>query len=163
MARRKLKVVVEVEATYTRPDGSIAVEFVARGKCPQRKKDQNQNIFGPNVCGRIAVNGPTDSMKYGLAAGQVYEIGVKPSAQRRGVATKMYEAAAKELCRRFNVPLRSDAARTNEADAFWKKQLRKGRAEEFNTSHPDRSIRQESYRLKCPAPESLDGTRRYRR
>lgn len=55
-------------------------------------------------------------------------IGVNSWQRRRGLGTKLYEAAAKEACRWLQMPLHSDVERTAAAQAFWEKQERKGRA-----------------------------------
>lgn len=86
----------------------------------------------------------------------VERIDVKPEHRRRHIATRMYEAAAREVCRKWGEPLRSDYMRSSESDAFWQKQLAKGRA---HCVH-EKSGKCLQYELKpCPAPETLDGTR----
>ncbi len=84
---------------------------------------------------------------------------VQPRFHRQGVATAMYELAAKTSCRLYRSPLASDVSRTPEIDAFWKKQVAKGRGRiipavnDYGT-HLDRIV------LSCPAPRSLAGHRR---
>lgn len=158
MVKRKLKVTVEVEyAGEDRDGGREYAVLVARGKCPTRKADQRSPFKADGVCGRIEIN-RTDTPRFGLRSGQVYSLGVKPSAQRRGVGTTLYTAAARFTCEHWRVPLVSDSGRSREADAFWKKQEAKGRAERVLLPEG-----RDAYRLKCPPPESLDGLRRKRR
>lgn len=57
----------------------------------------------------------------------VSEIGVDEKHRGCGVATRMYEALAKEACR-VGVPLVSDQAISEGSQGFWNKQVRKGRA-----------------------------------
>lgn len=86
--------------------------------------------------------------------------------QRRGLATKLYEAAAKEACRWLKSPLYSDYERSAAAQAFWEKQVRKGRAtceRPWGTRAAvgpayDSIIGRGGcwrYKLTCPAPASL--------
>lgn len=72
---------------------------------------------------------------------------VRGDHQRRGVATKLYEAAARGACKRFGLPLSSDVDLQTGSRGFWEKQVRKGRA------HYDADL--ERYVLSCPAPASL--------
>jgi GNAT superfamily N-acetyltransferase len=53
-------------------------------------------------------------------------INVDRDLQRCGVGTRLYERAARIACKR-GVKLRSDTSRSNKAEAFWRKQERKGR------------------------------------
>ncbi len=87
----------------------------------------------------------------------VRSINVAPGSQRQGVATGLYERAAKIACKTFGAPLASDQHRTPRADAFWKKQEAKGRA-----TRVDDSKYGDYYVLACPAPKSLAGPRRRR-
>jgi GNAT superfamily N-acetyltransferase len=54
-------------------------------------------------------------------------IDVHSNALRRGVGTKLYEAMLEEACSR-GMPLQSDHERSPYAEAFWRKQVAKGRA-----------------------------------
>lgn len=73
-------------------------------------------------------------------------IEVDPEYRKRGVATKLYEAAARAACNEGK-SLASDTTgnRAPSTEAFWRKQLAKGRAEH----REDRIV------LFCPAPSSL--------
>jgi len=78
--------------------------------------------------------------------------------RRRHIATRLYALAAREVCRR-GAALESSYARAPETDAFWRKQLRKGRATHHREQAPwGKEI--DFYRLRCPAPSSLDRRRR---
>jgi hypothetical protein len=74
---------------------------------------------------------------------------------RRGIATALYEAAARESCKVFEQPLRSDTRRRDGAQEFWDKQVAKGRARFL----PEAG----QFELTCPAPASLAGLRRRKR
>ena len=79
----------------------------------------------------------------------VVDIEVDEGYRRSGVATRMYEAAAKLACSHKR-PLASDVTRFAGPRAFWSKQVQKGRAREV----PARGST--AYVLSCPAPSSLD-------
>jgi len=87
---------------------------------------------------------------------KVRQINVVPGAQRQRIGTGLYERAAKIACKEYGVPLASDTDRSAKAEAFWKKQEAKGRAERRESRHG------EYYALSCPAPRSLAGARRRR-
>jgi len=76
--------------------------------------------------------------------------------QRRGIATRLYERAAAESCRRGG-PLQSDVIRSGESDSFWHKQWDKGRAEYLTRDIPDwpDDDPPDFFRLRCPPPSSL--------
>jgi len=100
-------------------------------------------------------------------------IEVARTHRRRGLGTRLYVAAAKEACRWLCMPLHSDTARTANAQAFWEKQARKGRATcerqvPANTWASQHDLATESilgrggcwrYKLTCPAPATLDRAR----
>src|SRR5689334_5012095 len=46
---------------------------------------------------------------------------VSPSHRRRGIGTKLYEAAARGACRAFGQPLSSDLKLSDESRGFWQK------------------------------------------
>jgi GNAT superfamily N-acetyltransferase len=81
---------------------------------------------------------------------------VVDGAQGKGLATKLYEAAAQEACKR-GAPLASDSVRFPGSDGFWRKQLRKGRARDVFDKRG-----QQRFALSCPAPSSLAGLRKRR-
>jgi len=78
---------------------------------------------------------------------RIHRIFVKPEHRRSGIATRLYEAAAKISCEKYARPLASDRTRSLEAEAFWKKQVAKGKAQPLTKSS--------GYVLSCPAPTSL--------
>lgn len=82
-------------------------------------------------------------------------IQVEPGRLRQGLATRLYEAAAADACRRWRRPLASDTSREPEAAAFWKKQVTKGRARYDEDA--------DRYVLACPSPTSLAGRRTRRK
>jgi GNAT superfamily N-acetyltransferase len=57
----------------------------------------------------------------------VNSVSLLPAARAEGVGTQLYEAAFEEACRQGK-PLLSDDMRSAYAEAFWRKQARKGRA-----------------------------------
>lgn len=79
---------------------------------------------------------------------------VNPGFRRRGLATQLYEVAAQTACEQFGLPLASDRhlVRSKNAEAFWKKQARKGRTECIGESGTRRC---QMHVLRCPAPASL--------
>lgn len=96
----------------------------------------------------------------------------KVSRVRQGVGTKLYERIAAVACRRFKLPLASDAYRSYDAQAFWQKQVAKRRAICLKPADRDLIERDptsdsssygrgkcDRYVLKCPAPRSLAGRR----
>lgn len=56
-------------------------------------------------------------------------VSVTPAMRRRGIATLLYQEAARVAEDRFGHPLHSDVDRSGSDDAFWQKQVRAGRAE----------------------------------
>lgn len=108
---------------------------------------------------------------------RIQGIVVGPKKQRIG--TRLYEAAARWACERTGKPLASDTKRSKYADEFWKKQVQKKRArcalkipredrrrlrESLSVTHDDSSAYGRSdcdhYVLKCPAPQTLERSRR---
>ena len=77
----------------------------------------------------------------------VFDVWVR--TPRRRLGTKLYLQAAREACRRGRM-LQSDVERSQEADAFWRKQERKGRAKKITTTLVDSPV--DFYRLRCPVP-----------
>lgn len=76
---------------------------------------------------------------------QIDNVHVDKNWRRHRIGTKLYEAAARAACRRFQAPLASGDPRSVEAEAFWQKQKAKRRAVET----PD------GFQLRCPPPRSL--------
>lgn len=73
------------------------------------------------LVGRLVVN----SDKY--AGHKVMNIQVDDDHQRCGIATRLYEIAARAACKAGD-NLASDTIRSDAAQAFWTKQVKKGRA-----------------------------------
>lgn len=65
-------------------------------------------------------------------------VSVDPAVRRRGVATLLYQEAARLAEDRFGHPLHSDVDRSGSDDAFWQKQVRGGRAECVRKRTPPR-------------------------
>lgn len=85
-------------------------------------------------------------------------INVLAEARRKGIGTKLWEHAAREACR-LRAPLASDErVGSGASEAFWQKQLRKGRARVLCKRCGTGG--QPVYVLDCPAPKSLKGTLR---
>ncbi|UCC74968.1 MAG: GNAT family N-acetyltransferase [Gemmatimonadota bacterium] len=103
-----------------------------------------QSVAGTDIGGLTMCPTRHGTMRVGWIA-------VKPMFRRRGVATQLYQAAAREACERGR-PLESDRRLARGSLAFWRKQVRKGRA----TLRDDPDGR--TYALKCPAPSDLSGT-----
>jgi GNAT superfamily N-acetyltransferase len=82
----------------------------------------------------------------------------------RKVGQALWTAAANLTCQVWNVPLASDTVRVKEADAFWRKQAARGRAQRVDYGDRMTAARRhlDYYKLTCPAPASLDGTRKRR-
>jgi GNAT superfamily N-acetyltransferase len=87
---------------------------------------------------------------------RVRRVDVVPGARRHGVATALYERAAKLACSRFGLPLSSDIDRSPRSEAFWQKQMTKGRARRVPSNEHKGTL----YVLSCPAPRSLSGSKR---
>lgn len=106
--------------------------------------------IGPQRFGVITANHVGDPR--GL---QVSWIDVDPGIRRCGVATRLYEAMAKVACDAGGV-LSSDAIRQPTTEAFWRKQVAKGRARcvrrAGSSPHPDYGLGGcETYALtRCP-------------
>lgn len=94
----------------------------------------------------------------------VSHVKVTEAARRCGVGTRLYEVAARHACQLYRSPLTSDIERSAAAQAFWDKQLRKGRASCAAPAEPYRGSEStpvagrggcEYYTLRCPAPRTL--------
>lgn len=94
---------------------------------------------------------------------------VDEAYQRCGIGTKLYQEAAKVACRSFKKPLHSDEERSEPAQRFWEKQIRKGRAtcvgHIVGRDDPDPLMPIKGrggcarYKLSCPAPKDLGRAR----
>ena len=73
-------------------------------------------------------------------------IEVDPSRRRCGISTKLYEEAARAVCEKYGRPLAVDTERTASTQAFWEKQVQKGRAICVESAPADR-------RRVAPKPE----------
>lgn len=104
------------------------------------------------VDGRTRDEGPFMRVKF---------VQTRGTFQRRKVATRLYEAAAKLACERYGLPLASDVTRYAGSEGFWSKQRRLGRA----SCYKPNALRETEdwcmrYILPCPPPKSLEGSRR---
>jgi len=78
--------------------------------------------------------------------------------RRKRIATRLYEKAAAEACRR-RVPLASDERIGGMSAHFWDKQIKKGRASVVSRAGGFQAGEKAPvYALMCPAPKSLEGT-----
>jgi len=82
---------------------------------------------------------------------KVVTVSVEAAHRRLGIATQLYEVAARTACEDFGVPLVSGIARSPAAEVFWQKQLAKGRA----ATRIDPETGRPFYALTCPAPRGL--------
>lgn len=92
----------------------------------------------------------------------VTDVRVRTEIARKGLATRMYEAAAK-LAETRRLPLSSDVSRYPGADAFWKKQVAAGRAQAIKVGPNAFQLdpeRVRHYQLTYPPPRDLSGTRK---
>jgi hypothetical protein len=67
-------------------------------------------------------------------------VSVKSAMRRRGIATLLYQEAARLAEDRFGHPLHSDIDRSGSDDAFWQKQVRAGLAECVRKRAPPREV-----------------------
>ena len=103
-------------------------------------------------CGRIEVTRIRAKVD-GRVAYQVTNVHVDDAHRRQGIATKLYEAAAREACRRRGRLASTDRNPGAYSHDFWAKQERKGRATR---------VRKNYVITDCPPP-ALDGPRSRRR
>jgi len=87
----------------------------------------NVDVHTPS---RIAKVGQITVDVYGFreTIAQVGWIHVDPAFRRCNVGTQLYEHAARATCQIFKTPLSSDRQRSGTSQAFWAKQVAKGRA-----------------------------------
>lgn len=86
----------------------------------------------------------------------VHRVRVEEAARRKGIATKLYEAAAQEACRRRSRLASTGRDPKAHSHDFWAKQAAKGRAEVL----PGRGERgQPVYILDCAFARDLSGAR----
>lgn len=90
----------------------------------------------------------------GKTAYTVRDIYVDTTRRRQRIGTRLYEAVAKEACRRRSRLASTGRLTEAKSHDFWEKQVRKGRARKVN-----RRGQQPAYLLDCPVT-SLDGARR---
>ena len=133
-----------------------------------------QAFYGESLASRVKV-GQLRLRHFDLdGMAEVTHIEVDPLARRAQVATRLYAAAAKMACEKYDAPLASDTYRTAASDAFWQKQVRKGRATclaaSDHTQYPKSDDEPtfgrsgcKRYILSCPAPATLTARSRRRR
>ncbi len=97
-------------------------------------------------------------IEWGQGIAAVTNVLVRKDFARQGIATLMYEEAAK-IAEQHGLPLVSDTTRFPGAEAFWTKQVAKGRAEVVQLEdgqHPNQLLgAPQVYRLNYPPPDSL--------
>jgi len=91
----------------------------------------------------------------------VFSTEIDASYRKQGIATRLYEMAAAESCKR-GMPLHSDVLRSEMIEPFWKKQKRKGRARlvRYKRKVAGHEVTGDYYALTCPAPPSLAWSRK---
>lgn len=111
--------------------------FQHRGFTIEREHSGDEYMFFAKYHGRLVGDAKVrESQTHGLV---VELIGVEDRDRRRGVGTALYEAALKLSCE-TGKPLASDHQRSPFAEAFWRKQVKKGRA----TCHQRNTEKQEN-------------------
>jgi GNAT superfamily N-acetyltransferase len=135
-------------------------------KCEIREVDlgaKNQFMY-ELVCGgeRQAAISAARMKVAGKVRYVVTGVNVLESFRRKGLATRLYEAAAGEACRR-RAPLASRERVGGMSRHFWAKQMRKGRAVVLSKRGGYESgDKAPVFSLTCP-PTSLKGIRRNRK
>lgn len=101
------------------------------------------------ACGRIEAHRMGRKVG-GRVAYKVMRVDVDAEHRRKGVATKLYEAAANEACRRRSRLASTERNPGAHSIDFWRKQVAKGRAKAFpiRGADPDRYTRY--LLLDCP-------------
>lgn len=132
-------------------------------KCEIRQLDMGgkNEFFFELVCGGERQGAISAARKKiaGKVRFVVRGVNVLEPFRRKGIATKLYEAAAQEACRR-RAPLASDERVGEMSLEFWAKQMRKGRASIISKRGGfERGSKGVVYSLSCPAPKSLRGQR----
>jgi len=107
----------------------------------------NERPLGRQIIGFVTAS--TEKLDDHTRVAAVTESRVEPAYQRRGIATQLYEAAARYACE-FGQPLSSDITISAAARGFWEKQERAGRAMRRKLDRGD-----EVFVLSCPASASL--------
>lgn len=135
--------------------GELSGFYAIDPACPVWSRANNMGPFkklaGKRVCAHLIVGHDWRRRYKGWTVRFIESYGTRGS--RAG--TRLYEHAARLSCDLVGGPLASDddGNRSTSAEAFWKKQVAKGRAEKI----------EHRYALTCPAPKSLEGLRRRRR
>jgi GNAT superfamily N-acetyltransferase len=131
-------------------------------RCEIRQLDMGgkNEFFFELVCGgeRQAAIHAARKKVAGKVRFVVAGVNVLESFRRQGLATKLYEAAAQEACRR-RAPLASYERIGDMSRHFWDKQMRKGRAVILSKRGGyERGEKAPIFSLTCPAT-SLKGSR----
>jgi len=101
------------------------------------------------------------SVLYEMNGCHVDYIEVDPEHQRRGIGTRLWEAAANFCWKRKKLPLRSGYIVSSDALSFWQRQFKKRRATRVKTDPEildldiDDFYNEYSYALRTPPPEDL--------
>lgn len=128
-------------------------EFELEAKCSRKLKGKQ------TPCGAILVEYYHPLELNGEPIWNVAHIEVEPGFRRQGIATKLYEAAAREGCRRDAIPLGSTSRTPNsESNQFWAKQFAKGRAVRYRSAYP--GMTPDVFVLKHCAITALDGVQK---
>lgn len=148
MARgKKTNVAVRIERRVDEGAGGevIAVEAI--------------DEFGRQVGVMRAAPGRLGRWRDGKEVVRVHEIAVDRQHRRQGIGTRLYARAAALACHRFRLPLASNVLRSDDSEAFWQRQVRKGRAEclQWPSGPAQEGKSCAEYILSCPPPRSLSG------
>lgn len=101
------------------------------------------------ACGRIEAHRMGRKVG-GRVAYKVMRIDVDIEYRRKGVATKLYEAAANEACRRRSRLASTERNPGAHSTDFWKKQVAKGRAKAIPVRGADPDRYTQYLLLDCP-------------
>lgn len=145
----------------------LSGETIKAVRIEARARDMDARGRVNRLLGAITVTKRSDASGIGpQVVGVPYasHVEVDPEVRRCGIATALYEAAARAACKEFKAPLHSDKERSRAAQGFWQKQIAKGRAVCIKATEPGRDDYEgpisnrggcELYKLSCPAPKSL--------
>jgi len=93
--------------------------------CGQRRRADLEIIHSPN---RDAYWRERLGLARGVKVWRVSSIDTEAAAQRKGLATRLYEEAAKHVCARGGVLISNNRLPGAKSQDFWWKQVQKGRA-----------------------------------
>jgi GNAT superfamily N-acetyltransferase len=140
---------------------SAKTEFAMEARCSRKLKGKSEPCGSINAEYYIPSNGEPDTGPFW----SIVNVEVNPAMQRQGIATRLYEAAAKEACRRDATPIGSNIRTlASPSNQFWAKQFAKGRAVRYSHmrwhgEYGELFIDHPTYVLRHCGITALDGTR----